>query len=159
MQAAVRRARIEEYETLCALWAEVDNLHADALPRLFRRIDGPARSRDYVAQLLADEDAAVFVAAIGGELVGLLTAEVHTAPAHPMFMPRSWVVIQDITVRSTHRRQGIGQALMDAVYRWARERGIADVELTVWEFNDEARAFYEALGYRTISRCMLHTLG
>ena len=108
--------------------------------------------------LLADEDSAIWVAELQNELVGLLTAEIRTAPAYAIFVQRSWVLIEDLVVRAAHRRRGIGRALMETAHSWAVQRGASDVQLTVWEFNDGARAFYEALGYRTVSRSMSYTL-
>ena len=53
-----------------------------------------------------------------------------------------------------HRRQGIGSALMRQAEAWARAHGADEVELGVWEFSDEALAFYSALGYVTSRRTM-----
>jgi len=52
------------------------------------------------------------------------------------------------------RSQGIGHALMQQAETWAKERGITEVELSVWEFNQRALALYEKLGYRTKRRYM-----
>jgi GNAT superfamily N-acetyltransferase len=42
---------------------------------------------------------------------------------------------------------GIGAELMDAVERWARERGYGIVTLNVVDTNDMAQRFYERRGY------------
>ena len=158
MEAVIRRATMEDYDALCAIWTEVDSLHADALPQLFRRPQGPLRSFERVAELLADENSAILAAELGDELVGVVTVVINTSPPYPIFVPRSWAVIEDIGVSSGHRRRGIGRALMRAAHDWARQRGVADMELTVWEFNKDARAFYEALGYTTVRRRMSSSL-
>jgi ribosomal protein S18 acetylase RimI-like enzyme len=41
---------------------------------------------------------------------------------------------------------------MEAAHRWAAEKGAGTVELTVWDFNTEALALYEKLGYTTMYR-------
>jgi GNAT superfamily N-acetyltransferase len=53
---------------------------------------------------------------------------------------------------------GIGQALLRRAERWAAERGASELELTVWEFNQDAIAFYEKLGYVTERRTMWKTI-
>ncbi len=37
---------------------------------------------------------------------------------------------------------------------FAREKGFHRIELTMWEFNQDALAFYEAAGFRTFRRYM-----
>ena len=36
----------------------------------------------------------------------------------------------------------------------ARRRGLDRIVLDVWEFNDEALAFYDAMGFRTFRRML-----
>jgi GNAT superfamily N-acetyltransferase len=55
-------------------------------------------------------------------------------------------------VAESQRGQGIGRALMEHTHEWARGQGIHEVELTVWEFNQGAMAFYSELGYTPIVR-------
>ena len=75
-------------------------------------------------------------------------------PPLPILVPRRVAIVENLAVRSDLRRAGIGQALMDRVYRWARAQGAVEVELTVYEFNEPAIAFYTSLGYETSSRRM-----
>jgi GNAT superfamily N-acetyltransferase len=49
--------------------------------------------------------------------------------------------------------------LMQAAEAWARTKGLTDVRLTVFEFNEGARQFYARLGYRTFSRQLHKALG
>jgi RimJ/RimL family protein N-acetyltransferase len=51
-------------------------------------------------------------------------------------------------VAKTHRRRGVGRALMAAAEDWARSVGILKVELHVFPGNSAAIALYESLGYR-----------
>ena len=73
-------------------------------------------------------------------------------PATPVRDERRLVEIDEIVVRPDRRRRGVATA-------WAREQpGVVSVELNVWEFNDEARAFYEARGFETLVRRMGRSL-
>jgi ribosomal protein S18 acetylase RimI-like enzyme len=69
-------------------------------------------------------------------------------------MPRRWAAIDNIVVQADQRGRGIGRLLMAAAQDWAKARGLYEVELTVFEFNDAARHLYENLGYRTLTRRM-----
>jgi ribosomal protein S18 acetylase RimI-like enzyme len=50
-------------------------------------------------------------------------------------------------VAATHRRRGIGAALLDRAEAWARDAGVTKLELHVFPHNTPAIALYERLGY------------
>jgi ribosomal protein S18 acetylase RimI-like enzyme len=55
--------------------------------------------------------------------------------------------ISDLTVRVDMRRQGVGRRLLDHVFDWFRARGVANVQLQVYERNTKGRAFWESQGF------------
>ena len=48
--------------------------------------------------------------------------------------------------------------MMDFIRTFARERDLRRIELNMWEFNQGALAFYEAVGFSTYRRYMEMTL-
>ena len=56
-----------DYDALVALFDELDEFHRQARPDVFRRFDGPARTREQIEQWLAR---AGFDGAGGGERTG-----------------------------------------------------------------------------------------
>jgi GNAT superfamily N-acetyltransferase len=48
---------------------------------------------------------------------------------------------------------------MERAHAWALDKGINQIQLNVWEFNEGAIAFYEKLGYTVASRTMWKSLG
>lgn len=56
--------------------------------------------------------------------------------------------LESIRVCRTHRRQGIGQALMDHLLKEAKNNGARLVQLTTDRKRPKARQFYENLGFR-----------
>ena len=77
------------------------------------------RARAAIADAIAEESAAVFVAEHRGELLGLCTAYLDLNSVR--FGPRCWV--EDLAVSPEHRSQGVGKALLDAAKDWAQVRG------------------------------------
>ena len=153
----IRRATLSDFPALLALYREVDSLHASGMPHVFREAE-PSRSDNYFDGLLADANTAVLVAEKEGGVLGVLTVSLRPAPDIPMFVPRLVAHVSEVVVHAASRRAGVGRALMQAAHEWAREAGAAEVRLTVWEFNQDALRFYEALGYRTATRGMSLTL-
>jgi GNAT superfamily N-acetyltransferase len=158
METRVRGATIEDYEVLCEIFAQADELHYEALPLVFRNVEGPSRSRELVEGIIAAEGEELIVAEADGEVVGALWVTLRDAPDYPVVAPRRYAVVQQLVVRDSHRGRGAGRALMEAAHRWAAERRVNQVELNVWEFNRGAIEFYERLGYSTASRKMWITL-
>ena len=158
MEFSIREANPEDYEGLCEVFAEVDSLHREALPQVFREPDGPARTKEYISGIIADENAALFVAQSDNQIIGLVHILLREAPDIPIMVPRRYAVIDSLAVKEGSRRSGIGRALMERAHQWARDQGAIQVELNVWEFNEGAIAFYEKLGYSTASRKMCRSL-
>ncbi len=154
MKVSVRKASADDYGPLCELFDEIDAWHRENLPHLFRKPCGPVRERDYYLGLISDESVGLFVAETGKELVGYVHAIVRDTPAFPVFVPRHYAVVDSIAVKASYRNQGTGRTLMNRIQDWALTKGASSIELNVYEFNESAISFYEALGYQTLSRKM-----
>jgi ribosomal protein S18 acetylase RimI-like enzyme len=154
MDGQIREALPEDYLALCALFDEVDALHVAHLPAIFQQPSGPAREQAYIHHLIADPSTGLFVAQVGDRLAGLVTAVVREPPEIPLFVRRRYAVVDTLVVGRPFRRAGIGRALMARAQAWAAAQGASSIELGVWAFNQEAIAFYRALGYETTMRRM-----
>ena len=154
MGVHIRPATSRDYDELCEIIEEVDGLHREQLPHLFQKPDGPIREWTYYMAQLKEEDIAWFVAELKGQLAGFVHVEMRDTPPIPIVVPRRVAIVDNLAVRQGMRRAGIGRALMQRAEQWARQRGADDIELTVYEFNQAAIAFYRSLGYETSNRRM-----
>jgi ribosomal protein S18 acetylase RimI-like enzyme len=151
----VRAGTAADCEQVCRLLEEVDALHSEARPDIFRRAE---RARDFLAATLASPTSALLVAEEAGEVLGALRVSIQDAPDVPALVPRRLARVSDLVVRAGARRRGIGRDLMREAHRWAARNGASAVALTVFEFNRDAIAFYEDLGYAPQSRTMARDL-
>jgi GNAT superfamily N-acetyltransferase len=100
-----------------------------------------------IATWEATPRAQILVAEAGGELAG--AAAIH---ASPHLARQDWFArLIGLVVSSTHRRQGVGEALVRASEELARGWGCHRLELTSTRTRAEAPAFYEAIGYVDLS--------
>lgn len=155
----IRTATQEDYEHLCEAFAEGDAHHRKDLPQVFREPDGSVRTREFISAILSDENATLLVADHDGQIIGLVHILLRETPDISVMVPRRYAVIDNLVVAKRFRRSGVGQLLMQKAHQWAVSRGVVEVELNVWEFNQGAIAFYEKLGYTTASRRMWKSLG
>jgi GNAT superfamily N-acetyltransferase len=93
-----------------------------------------------------------FVAEEDGRIVG----EVEAKLRQPMESARYQVItalgqvrgeVNSLGVLKSHRRRGIGRALMQQAERWLADRGAMVIELDTLATSPESVPFYEAIGY------------
>ena len=155
MNVSVRPARPEDLVALVHLLDEIVAFHHGEDPTQFRE---PAEVEHYryLEERLQDPDAAVFVAEDQGDLAGVAITVIREAP--PLLNPDRFVLLENLAVATKFRRTGVGRKLVDAAILWTRARDMQELDLNVYEFNHSAIRFYEAIGFRTVSRRMKRTL-
>jgi diamine N-acetyltransferase len=155
MNVSVRAARPEDLVALARLLDEIVAFHYGEDPTQFREPAAVEHHR-YLEERLQDLDAAVFVAEDQGDLAGIAVTVIREAP--PLLHPNRFVLLENLAVATKFRRTGVGRKLVDAAILWARARDMRELDLNVYEFNHSAIRFYEAIGFRTVSRRMKRTL-
>jgi RimJ/RimL family protein N-acetyltransferase len=101
-----------------------------------------ADERRYLRAIRRYPHAAVFVAeSEDGTVVGRLSIarDQHPASRH--------VADLGLMVAQSHRRRGVGRALLCAAVEWAREQDVRKLELHVFPHNEAAIALYEQFGF------------
>jgi aminoglycoside 6'-N-acetyltransferase I len=102
--------------------------------------DGPIAAR-WAAAFLDDARHHLLVALDDGAVVGMVSAVDYV---HPDKAPQLW--INEIGVAATHRRRGIGRALLHAALAHGRALGCTEAWLGTEADNLPARRLYESVG-------------
>lgn len=98
--------------------------------------DGPART-DATARFLTDDRHHILVAYDVDRPVGFVTGVETTHPDKGTEM-----FLYELAVEESHRRRGVGGALVDALAEIARRRGCFGMWVATDDDNDAARATY-----------------
>jgi ribonuclease HI/GNAT superfamily N-acetyltransferase len=151
----VRQATAPDYPALYTVFAEMDEIHARALPCIFKKVDPRQMVEHLASEQAQGETMLLLVAEDRGKMVGFIRLKIERSPDNPLLQPRRYAKINDLGVTAAYRRRGVEQMLMRAAEKWAGEQGIEEIELNVWEFNRAAAAFYQSLGFETARRTML----
>ncbi len=107
-----------------------------------------AFSREQIASELADQRCIFLIAEIDGEYAGY--AKLILESSEPDIMGEEPVELSRLYSHQKFLGQGVGQALMDACFERAREKGCDSMWLGVWEFNPRAKRFYEKNGFTEV---------
>lgn len=85
-------------------------------------------------------------------LIGILEARI--TELHPIFLPKSSLHIHAIYVAPEYRRSGVGRSLIEAAFKWGRDKGCTEADLNVlrnspakllWQFGMTLVLFLSAL--------------
>ena len=142
---SVRRAKARDIPAILDLLVQVDMVHHNGRPDLFK---GPATkySAEELRAIIADEETPVFVCTDEQDRVLGHGFCVMQHSGGRLMVEHTTVYIDDICVDENARGKGAGKALYEHILAFARERGAYNVTLNVWSCNPGAAAFYEKLG-------------
>jgi aminoglycoside 6'-N-acetyltransferase I len=100
--------------------------------------DKPVRP-DYLAEFLAGQQNVMYVAVLEADVVGMASGLIYNHPDKPKHF---W--LNEIAVATTHRRQGIGRALLQAMTAHAQANACQELWLLTESENVAANALYQA---------------
>ncbi len=143
----VRQASLRDYEEMCGLFDELDEIHRQSRPDMFQPFPPPARTREQIAHWLAQADSTVLVAQSDEGVVGLVVLLTRVPSGFAGAVPRRVMEVDNLVVRASQRGRRVGRRLLAAAVEWARQRRATHVEVAVHDFNRDARRFYESFGF------------
>jgi ribosomal protein S18 acetylase RimI-like enzyme len=151
----LRRGTAADLPLLEPLWVSVHHRHAESMPELAPYVDDretwAVRSTMY-EELLAKPDTILFLAIDGDSAVGYGLA--HVLAVADTWIADTWRTggrigeIESLAVLPSHRGQGIGTRLLEALESELATIGIRDLILGVLAGNDDAIRLYRRRGYR-----------
>ena len=143
---AIRHATSADFATIRRHYAAVQDVHATALPDMFR----PMGEEDFtVARFEAylSDNCLLLIAEEGGEPVGSLLASCSAVQASSEYQPGRAAFIWYVMTEPKVRGRGIARALIGAMAEWAVAQEADRIDLAVWHFNADALALYSRLGF------------
>ena len=149
----VRFARKNELERVNALRKQVNDLHVSGRPDIFK----PGFSEELAAHIYTiwnDPDQKIAVCERDGTICGFAVLHHIYKPENPFMFVRSFLDIDEFCVDEAYRRTGVATEMIAFIRSYAKTQGLDRIELNMWEFNGDALAFYEAVGFTTYRRYM-----
>src|SRR5262245_48191864 len=136
-----REASQADLAPICRLGQEVNVLHHEAWPHIFASPGDPMSHASHWQQSIAAEQSTTFICEREGTVVGFVTVFI-VQDTSPLLQSVRYARVGSICVAQEHWGQGIGSELMRHAERWAQQRGVSDLRLHVWAFNERALRLY-----------------
>lgn len=141
-----RKASEKDYPGVERLARELHALHASARPDFFTAAE-QIYTVEAFRKILRSEGAEVHVAVEpGGLIVAYALLAFQKVNAASGVRERFFCNVDELCVSQERRRCGIGRAFFTYLENQARLAGAESLELTAWDFNQSAFAFYEDMG-------------
>ena len=139
----IREMERRDLDGVHRLMEQIHVLHLQNRPDVYRDADPLAESE--FSALLDDAATIGLAAELDGVVVGFCIAALKQ-PKSPLMLPVRASYVDALCVDKAYRHRGIAKALMGEAEKASRKAGAETMMLTVWSFNREAVAFYEAIG-------------
>ena len=133
----VRRARTEDIPSILELLLQVDMVHHNGRPDLFKELGTIIENEKTPLFVCVDEENTVLAhmfCIVKQELNDSVITDIKT------------LYIDDICVDEKARGLGVGRTMFLFLKGYAKEEGFYNITLNVWCCNPDAMKFYEAMG-------------
>ena len=141
------KANINNLDDIMRLNRIVQDLHVRNEPDKFIPFD-EVSVREYLLDAFSNP-AITFLIAIDDnkQVVGYVMLHVQKRNKNAYSHPRQFLELEQIVVDPHFRKCGIGSALVEEAFAFAKSSGISELELNVWQFNDDAQKLFHSKGF------------
>lgn len=145
MSLTLRAAQSSDLEQLNEMMFDLHHYHHLASPEHFKTAEEIEQEKS-IARYLDDPQCLVYVALKGQLIVGFVTGhfcELVSTVSKPVQMGS----IDELFVLPDYRNQAIAEKLFSKLEKTFDDYGVKQVFVEVWDFNDNAKHFYQKMGF------------
>ena len=140
----IRNMILDDYNEVDQLMAQVHQLHVNGRPDLYIDVEH-IYSFDQFKEMVENEDMITILAEENDKVIGICMVSMRTRTC---MVKRRTAYMEDLCVDEACRGKGIGKKLFLYAKDQAVKMGAERLDLMVWDFNENARKFYESMGMK-----------
>lgn len=88
-----------------------------------------------------------FLITENGRALGYIWIEIRDYQENAFLRAYQSLFVHHISIAIDHQNKGLGKQFMNKVMEFALERNIKRIELDYWSDNENAKSFYEKMGF------------
>lgn len=146
---SIRRAEEKDIEGIIKLLYQVNQVHADGRPDLFKS-GGIKYTEDELKEIISDRTRPVFVYDEDEIILGYAFIWYEQTKESTSTYAVKSMYIDDLCVDETARGKSVGKQLFEFLKEEAKREACDRITLHVWECNPNAYGFYEHLGMKPL---------
>ena len=140
----IRDMESKDYPEIDRLMKELHELHVKGRPDLYTELEH-RYSREEFEKIVSDPEIIAILAEEKSVVIGLC---IGTLRKKSGMVEMKTMYIEDLIVDRNFRGKGIASQLYEEMEERGRNTGAKRLDLMVWEFNNDAKRFYEKQGMR-----------
>lgn len=143
----IRNAMEQDANGILDLLVQVNNVHSKNRPDLFIK-DKTKYTKDELLALMKDKNKPIFVGVDDAQnVMGYAFCVIQSHVNDNNFPDITTLYIDDICVDEKVKGQHVATTIFEHVKAYAKDTGIYNITLNVWDKNDAAIAFYKKCGF------------
>lgn len=146
-----------DFRDIAKLNETVQNWHHKKYPNDFKLFDLNKMELAF-KNILESENTLALIAKNQNKPIGYLLAYVKVRPDSAFQYEKTILTIDQISVTPAYQNLGVGQSLMDRVYKYAQDQQIAEIQLDHWAGNKSAEHFFLKNGFENFNYHMRKSL-
>ena len=139
----IRDMRLDDYNEVDRLMAQVHKLHVNGRPDLYVDVEH-IYSMEMFNNMVENQDI-ISIVAEEDTIVGICFVSMREKTC---MVKRRTAYMDDLCVDESCRGKGVGKLLFEHAKSRAKEMGAERLDLMVWSFNKSALKFYEEMGMK-----------
>lgn len=153
MSDSIRIEETDDSVLIAALNEEVQSLHFDLHPEVFKRYD-QQEVKAAMRDLMAEKNCKALLAMDEETPIGYALLFIRNKPENAFQHADRWIHLDQLCVLSKYRHQGVGRTLLTHVHQLANDLDIERIALDHWSANYGARQFFTKTGFRYFNERM-----
>ena len=147
----------KDAEYIAEMNKTAQELHYTLYPEYFKPFSYN-ETVEFLNKQLQEENWFCFIASYARKDVGYALFYIRDYQENPFRKAYRGVHIDQISILPGYKRKGIGRGLMNEIVKFAIQEKATQIELTHWELNEDAKYFYNAMGFHTYIRFVVKKL-
>ncbi|PIZ71893.1 hypothetical protein COY07_04115 [Candidatus Peregrinibacteria bacterium CG_4_10_14_0_2_um_filter_43_11] len=150
----IKKATLKDLNSLAALNREVQQIHHDAFPGIFKPYSKTQVLKSF-KQLLKNKKITILISFNHlNSPVGYIFYEEKKHLKTVFTQSHNVLYIHHIAIKANLQKKGAGSDLIKEVIKRAETRNICRIELDVWSFNSKAKNFFRKNGFNVFNEKM-----